>query len=538
MARTPGTAGRRIDLWTILLLAAAALALIVRVVAIAEPLGIDQSLWASAVRGMARGQRLYADVWEQRPPGIYFTYLAGFTIFGWTTAAVAWLDLAAASIVTAALFVLGRRLSGDRTGAIAAGLYAVLTIPAGLYGNGGFLERSVCETFIVACVAIAAVCAVRLRDRASVGAAIGLGVACGLAVIYKPNAGLYFPALLAWLALYAGTKPGGAPWPRVAAIATAASVIPIAGTIGWLWTQGTLADAKVAVVDFNRFYVAEGFDVASYADVFAHRIVLLMKTDAIWAAGSIATLFAAWRLIRERSLTPLAGLAVCWGAATAGVIVVNGARLFNSYFIQAFAPLCLLAAWFFTDGAGSSSRRDRVLRAAAVAAMILVLARSPYVPRAIGWSADDWRAITGGISTVEQLRRFGGYGNERGYSALANAEAASYVRERTEPDDRVFLFGVNGAGIYFLADRLTAHRFLRVNFFVGMDFPEPSFNLAAVTRDLAARRPRYILFENLHATSAIGRSVSGVITDPLVIELLSAYELEATIEDFTIYRRR
>ena len=538
MARTPGTAGRRIDFWTILLLAAAAFALIVRIAAIAEPLGIDQSLWASAVRGMARGQRLYADVWEQRPPGIYVTYLIGFTMFGWTTAAVAWLDIAAATVVTGALFVLGRRLSGDRAGAIAAALYAVFTIPAGLYGNGGFLERSVCETFIVGCVAIAAACAVQLRDRASAVAAIGLGVCGGLAVVYKPNAGLYFPALLAWLAAYAGTKPGGAPWPRVVAIATAASVIPIAGTAIWLWTQGTLGDAKVAIVDFNRIYVAEGFDPASYADEFAHRIFLFMKTDAIWAAGSIASLFAVWRLARERSLPPLAGLAMFWGAATVGVIVVNGARLFPSYFIQAFAPLCLMAAWFFADGAGTSSRRDRVVRAAALVVMAFVLVRSPYLPRAIRWSADDWRAMTGAISTADQLRRFGGYANERGYSALANAEVAAYVRERTQPDDRIFLFGVNGAGIYFLADRLTAHRFLRVNFFVGMDFPEPSFNLAAVTRDLAERRPRYILFEDLHATSAIGRSVSGVVTDPRVIELLSGYELEATIEDFTIYRRR
>ena len=44
-------------------------ALSIRLAAIAEPLGIDQSLWASAVRGMSNGQRLYRDVWEQRPPG-------------------------------------------------------------------------------------------------------------------------------------------------------------------------------------------------------------------------------------------------------------------------------------------------------------------------------------------------------------------------------------------------------------------------------------------------------------------------------------
>src|SRR4029450_13033331 len=68
-----------------------------RIPSIAAPLGIAQSLWASAVRGMARDQLLYRDVWEQRPPGIYFTYLAGFRVFGWTPAAVAWMDILAAA---------------------------------------------------------------------------------------------------------------------------------------------------------------------------------------------------------------------------------------------------------------------------------------------------------------------------------------------------------------------------------------------------------------------------------------------------------
>ena len=45
--------------------------LVLRIASTAEPLGVDQSLWASAARGMSRGQLLYRDVWEQRPPGIY-----------------------------------------------------------------------------------------------------------------------------------------------------------------------------------------------------------------------------------------------------------------------------------------------------------------------------------------------------------------------------------------------------------------------------------------------------------------------------------
>ena len=82
-SRDPDARSSRVR-WVLLALAAAAAgALILRIASVAEPLGIDQSLWASAVRGMSRGQLLYRDVWEQRPPGIYLIYLAGFRVFVW-----------------------------------------------------------------------------------------------------------------------------------------------------------------------------------------------------------------------------------------------------------------------------------------------------------------------------------------------------------------------------------------------------------------------------------------------------------------------
>src|SRR6476646_6640342 len=173
--------------------AVAAAALLLRCVSIAEPLGIDQSLWASAVRGLARGQLLYRDVWEQRPPGIYWIYLTGFRVFGWTPAAVAWLDILASAATCVLLAAIVRPLSNTRTAMTAAALYAWLTAPGWLYGHGGFLERSVCETFIVLCVAFSAWSVVRIRQGSSVAAALGLGLAAGAAVVLKPNAGLYFP---------------------------------------------------------------------------------------------------------------------------------------------------------------------------------------------------------------------------------------------------------------------------------------------------------------------------------------------------------
>jgi hypothetical protein len=307
-------------------------------------------------------------------------------------------------------------------------------------------------------------------------------------------------------------------------------------TILWLWRLDLLAEARTAVIDFNRFYVAQGFSIGSYAVDFSKAVWLRMKTNGLWLAGGIGAAAAIWELARRRRLPPLAGLAVAWGAAAALVIIVNGARLFNSYFIQALPPLALLAAWLLTD-ASRGSRSRRLLGVATGVLMLLALVNGQYGTKVSGWARADLAALAGGEDRVTYLERFGGYANRRGYSARANAELADYIRAHTGDDDRIFLFGINGAGVYFAADRLTAHRFLRVNFFVATDFPDPRFRLDAVVADLSVERPRYIVFERLHSPSEMGRAVDSLATEPAVRRLLASYALETEIEDFSVYRR-
>lgn len=533
----PGRPGAR-PLVVALLAGAAALAMLLRALAVAEPLGIDQSLWASAVRGMDRGQLLYRDVWEQRPPGIYWIYLAGFRVFGWTPATVALLDLIASAATTLLLLAIGRALGRPGTGLLAAALYAVLTMPAWLYRHSGFLERSVSETFIVVCIAAAALCAVQAVRRGGLLWAAGVGLAAGAAVVLKPNAGLYFPALLLWMAL--GRSASGrveSAWfgRALAASVVASAIVPVLALL-WLWRLDLLDEARVAVIEFNRYYVGEGFSVGGYAVDFSKAVWLRIKTEPLWLAGSAGAVAAIVELVRQRRLPPVAALAVLWGGAAALVIVVNGARLFNSYFINAHAPLALLGAWFLADWAGSSNTR-RVIRAGTVLLMAALLVQRSYVPKVAESARADLGVLAGSLSPVDYLERFGGYANDRGYSARANAELAAYLAGRTQPDDRIFLFGINGAGVYFAANRLTAHRFLRVNFFVETEFPDPRFRLDAVVADLSAAPPAYLVFERLHSRSEMGQAVDQLEQHPSVERLLQAYRLEIQIEDFSLYRR-
>jgi hypothetical protein len=306
-------------------------------------------------------------------------------------------------------------------------------------------------------------------------------------------------------------------------------------TVLWLWHLGLLGDARVAVLEFNRFYVAQGFTLKAYASDFSKAIWLRMKTDPLWAAGGVGSLVVAWEFVRRRTLTALPGLAVLWGGAAALVIVVNGARLFNTYFIQAFAPLAILAAWLIGDRMRKSPWARGIAVATGLLMGILMFQRS-YPARVFEWARADLNLVRGRVDRTAYLDGFGGYGNDRGYSARANEELATYIRANTSADDRIFLFGINGAGIYFLSDRLTAHRFLRVNFFVPSEFPNPDFTLAAVVKDLAVRRPKYLIFEELHSSSEMGRLVDTLQSRDEMKGLLELYRLETTIEDFTLYR--
>lgn len=517
-------------------------ALLLRIPSVVEPLGIDQSLWASAVRAMSRGDLLYRDVWEQRPPGIYWIYLAGFRMLGWTTSTVAWLDIFASAATAVLLFAIARRLSTTPLAILASALYTALTMPAWLYGYGGFLERSVCESFIVVCISAAAWCATGLREKDSTVLAMLMGLAAGAAVVLKPNAGLYFPALLLWTFLYR-QRPAGSRIPSWTIAAIATSIAIPAAAIVWLWNLGILYEARIAVIDFNRHYVSQGFAPASYAVDFSKAVWLRIKTDPLWLAGAIGSIVALTDVARFRRLPPMPALALIWGSAAALVIIVNGARLFNSYFINALPPLAIVSAWLLAGAASASARTQarssiRVLLAAATGIlMVVVLVERGYADRVLHWARTDFAAIRGDLDRISYLDRFGGYGTNRGYSARANAELVEYIRSHTGEHDRIFLFGINGAGVYFGSDRLPAHRFLRVNFFVDSDFPDPRFRLPAIVSELRAARPRFVIFERLHSASAMAKIADTLPQNPELRSLLEQYRFETQIEDFALFRR-
>ncbi len=515
-------------------LVAVAAAFVTRLPAIVEPLGPDQGVYATIGWALERGLALYRNLFEQKPPAIYLTYRLGFAVFGATPAAIFWLDYLAAAITTIVLFDLGRRLVHARFGAIAAAVFAWGTLPAARHAYGGFLERSINEPFIILFVAVAAwATAIWIRRRSGAWPAVA-GLAIGLASVYKPMALVYGLAIAVWVAA-AGDFAAARRW---VTRALPASVLPPALALGWMWWTGILEPAWIALAEYNSAYLAVGdVSLVGIIDQFAHEVWRRMKTDEIWAFGTLAAAAAvlAWRRHRTRA-GAAASLGVLWLGATLVAVVLNGPRMFQTYFVPCLVPLCFLAAWMVDQVIGARGRWKSPAAAALVALAILMFVRSGSIGRAASMTTWDGRHWVGAMDRDTYLQRFQSRA-PGAFSAADNERLAEYLRARTDPDERIFVFGMT-ASAYFQSGRLPASRFLFVYPAVSNMIDRPGFTVDSLAAELARTRPRYIVLQRGNRDSFSGWRADESFAAPAMTDLLREYVQEADIGGFGVYRRQ
>jgi 4-amino-4-deoxy-L-arabinose transferase-like glycosyltransferase len=522
----------RWPLW--LALAAVAGVFILRVPGIVQPMGPDQGVYATIGWALQRGLDLYRDLFEQKPPAIYLTYLSGFLVFGNRTSSIFWIDYLAAVALVVAIFGVGRGLVSIRFGALAAALVAVGTFPAARHAYGGFLERAVTESFIIPLAALAAWCTVTAFRHGGDRWAFTAGLLIGMAAVYKQTALIYWPAFTLWLWAVTDTRRAV----RFGLLAAGGVVIAPALALAWLWSRGVLGEMWVAIVEFNLAYLALGDHGFGFTlNRYAHEVFRRMKGDEVWAIGTLAAAVAvlSWRR-RDTAPGRVALLGVIWLGATMIATIANGPRLFTTYFMPSLVPLSLLAAWLFHQTLGSADRRR-------IAAGVLVLAvaggmmiRAGSAQRAADATLWDARHLFGQTGRQEYLGRFRSRATQA-FNAATNDRLAEYVRAHTEPDDRVFVFGMT-AGTYFSSERLPASRFLWAYAPVSEMLPGPDFTVDTLAAELRRTAPRYIILQRSNADSFSGwRASEAFQAAPLQDLIRSRYVEETEIGDFVLYRR-
>src|SRR5688500_9686525 len=87
------------------------------------PMGRDQGMYANIARAILDGKLPFVDMWDIKPPAIYYIYAGVISIFGPGSAALRALDLVTVPVTITALYMLSMRLTdGNRRVALLSGI--------------------------------------------------------------------------------------------------------------------------------------------------------------------------------------------------------------------------------------------------------------------------------------------------------------------------------------------------------------------------------------------------------------------------------
>jgi hypothetical protein len=488
------------------------------VVRSAEPLALDQGLFACFARFVPRGLLPYRDLFDSKPPlFLYLHVLAGR--FGSDPAAALWrfetLWLAATGAVA---FGLGRRWG--RWAAVAAFGLSWLALWSPSWG--GYWSRAQAEE-LLALPAIGAVWAA-LSARQDARQALVAGALVGVVGLIKvPGMAVGAACIAAWLE--------GGLWRRVAWMALGFAA-PWALAFVWFGLHHGAGPFWEAVFVYQRHWAA--FIAPPWSSVLAQFGGMMAAHAPGLLLLAAAGVGFSWRRDRGEALC----LAV-WIVAAAVAIVLQR-QLAEYHYLLLMPPLAIAAARGLAGLAEALRSPRQILQ---IAGGVGLLAAGLFGLReaaalAAGYRADaSYRAGT--LSRAAYLRSF-----ERGpFSPATEEEAARRLRGETQPGDSILVWGLS-PGIYALADRMPATRYP----FHQLLLTEAPFSLRYGS--LSARRDDFLAALERHPPAVIlvgtndanGFEPTDSTTEleqfpPLRERVEREYRADSPIGAFLVYRR-
>ena len=451
------------------MLAIFALGIVLRLPTFCRPLlSDDEAIYAVTADALGRGDRLYRDVVDHKPPLVYHLYQAGFAALGQYDTRGAHALVVLAVLLTAGFLFAIKRQEGaaeiDGVALAAAGLFLVFSTT---WHDYDALAAN-CELFLLAPQAAAAwllLRALRARSAGVRGLAIHLAVGAlvGTSALFKYQGLTFLGASIGMLVWWVILGRASAAWAVVMALGqVAGALVPPALYLLWCRHVGNLS-AALYWFRFNFSYVGAGLTGAAALARGLRRTLLIGGVALVpYALGLAAALSAAPKILRvtRRRLAggssiaaevpasdaeapaPSVVLGLLW-LVTSAFAVTAGGRFFGHYFHLILPPLCLLAAPAFCRVWGQGSRRSWSRRG-----VLLALCGLPAL-------------VFFGLATFGRPLAAKLDEGEPRYD-----EVAARIAELTAGNERIFVWG-NSPQLYILARRPMGTRFSFCNYMTG-----------------------------------------------------------------------
>ncbi len=436
---------------------------------------------------IAHGATIYVDIWDNKPPGIYWINALGFLVGNDSYLGVIALCALALVVSHVAFFVIAASVYHRGAAALTTILLSFYLTHAHYMGG---TNRT--EVFLVACELVGVAFYMRgwAHDRWWKWYAAGLF--CGLAFLLKQVGligwgamGLHLIVLVAScnLALRDGLKrclllAGG-----VGTAIAAACVV--------LWWQGALGEAIYAVFGFNRAYFTSGntrfpYNIVNLYLLRTH-VKPILLAPMLMAAAATLHAFLWWRRPQDRppeierplqALRPVCPKSffmffVWYIVSLYGALIGPGG--FRHYLIPTIPPLMLLAGYLI-NVLRAEARLYRWLQRRAWIAVGFVL---------LGYFSLEALWLQLGEAGKVWISRF-----ERGEESMWETVGQAVARI-TGPEEKIQCLGFQ-SGVYMQSRRINACRFATTEK-VGQVGPEADFIVRELEETLRADPPALLV---------------------------------------------
>jgi 4-amino-4-deoxy-L-arabinose transferase-like glycosyltransferase len=512
------------------------------------PFTRDQGAYAYIADLMMHGGVPYRDAWDLKPPGVYWVYQAAFRLFGRSEFAIRLFETLYTLLSAATVYALADAVFKDR---------AVAALSAWVYAFAYFLllhHYSVAnpEAFLVPLVMACFYGMVRyLRSRNELWLFAG-GIAGGVALWFKPTAGLTVAAAFLWAAAVTWRSENSvARLARTLGIATLGGLLGLAPAVLLLYSRG--------LAELLELWTRYGSGAYLTAGGLALGDGPLAMLDVI--VGYVRE----WQLLVWLTLTGLAILvvpgrnthakhpeAMRYGTAIVAFLlstllaVLLQGKLFEYHWVPALAPASILSALSLmmlvrgaretlgTSGLGRWERHSTyaILFAAIVIGGLLLLTAYDHTAR--------YRRLVAYLSgRVSEDQYYSQFDIGSDFSRTGTLRTATYLRDHTTPSDTIFIWGAEPL-VNFLAQRRSPTRYIFSYMLIehsqGADVEARRQDLL---EELREREPAYVVLVEGDITplSPMGSQAQLDQFPALRTMLETEYVFEIQIEDYSIYHR-
>jgi len=506
------------------------------------PIGRDQATYCVIAQGLLQGKQLYRDLWDNKPPGIFYIYIPIVKVFGRAMWSVGVVDILCVLAVSLCTFLFCRRYLGPPAAAVAAVLYAYL------HDRPGYINAAQPEVFLMILV-FASFFLLAAKASGSRWRNFAAGFLLALACWIKYNAVVFL--LLVALVPYLKTSMRDADplrldlnvpwkvWGARAAVLLGGFGAAALGVLACFRFSGAWLAMKQVQFEVLPRYGAMVIDRTPHYFLWA-----LGQTNfnlGTWTEiGIPVALLIAWRCREIHRTLPV------FLAALAGYLSTAAQARFNAYSFETCLPF-LAMIWAYVavktlEGSQklSTSFKLRGWTTARLGVWIIFF-NLLYFPLP--------------APAMKQIEHYQGLAKwwrnpEKSYESYwwalnlehfqGEFQVIHYLRQHAAAQDRVFVWGTAPL-IYFLSGRECPTRF--VSNLGLISAWAPAAWRAELVSSLRQARPRYLVVERRDAIPVVSYtpldSQEFLVDYPALAGLIGAkYAPVKSFRNFVIYARR